>query len=124
MSLDPVEVAKRAAEAAQEKKSGNTCILDLRGLSSVTDYFVICSVTSDVQGRAVAQNVQEELSKSGVDVWFVEGYEHAKWILLDYVDVVVHVFDQETRDFYGLDRLWGDAPQVKLSKVVDKGRKK
>lgn len=119
-----MEVAKRAAEAAQEKKSGNTCILDLRGLSSVTDYFVICSVTSDVQGRAVAQNVQEELSKSGVDVWFVEGYEHAKWILLDYVDVVVHVFDQETRDFYGLDRLWGDAPQVKLSKVVDKGRKK
>ncbi|TET77958.1 ribosome silencing factor [candidate division TA06 bacterium] len=113
-----------AAEAAQEKKSKNTCILDLRGLSSITDYFVICSVTSDVQGRAVADNVQEELSKSGADVWFVEGYEHAKWILLDYVDVVVHIFEEETRDFYGLDRLWGDAPRAKLSTAAKKGKKK
>ena len=124
LNLGPVEVAEIAAEAAQEKKSKNTCILDLRGLSSITDYFVICSVTSDVQGRAVADNVQEELSKSGADVWFVEGYEHAKWILLDYVDVVVHIFEEETRDFYGLDRLWGDAPRAKLSTAAKKGKKK
>ena len=67
---------------------------------------------SDVQARAVADHVQKELSDRGVDVWHVEGYEKARWILLDYVDVVMHVFDEETRDFYALDRLWGDAPQV------------
>lgn len=119
-----MEVAKVAAEAAQEKKSKNTCILDLRGISLITDFFVVCSVASNVQGRAVADNVQEELSKRGVDVWYVEGYQHAKWILLDYVDVVVHVFEKETRDFYGLDRLWGDAPQVKLGRAARKGKKK
>lgn len=103
-----------AAEAAQDKKSENVCILDLKGLSSLTDYFVMCSVSSDVQARAVADHVQEKLLSQGVKVWYVEGYEHAKWILLDYVDVVMHVFDTETRDFYGLDRLWGDAPQVEM----------
>lgn len=119
-----MEVAKAAAEAAQDKKSRNICILDLRGISSITDYFVICSVISDVQGKAVADNVQEKLSESGVEVWYVEGYEHAKWILLDYVDVVVHVFEEESRDFYGLDRLWGDAPRVKLDSASGRGNKK
>jgi ribosome-associated protein len=93
----------------------------LREISLVTDFFVICSVGSEVQGRAVANHVQEELAKQGFDAWHVEGYETARWILLDYVDVVVHVFEEETRDFYGLDRLWGDAPQVRF-RTAGKGR--
>ncbi len=74
-----------------------------------------------MQGRAVADHVQEELAKHGFDVWHVEGYDSARWILLDYVDVVVHVFEEETRDFYGLDRLWGDAPQVRF-RATGRGR--
>jgi ribosome-associated protein len=112
LSLKPLEIAKAAARAARDKKCTNICVLDLREISSITDYFVICSVASEIQARAVANHVEEVLSERGVGVWHVEGYEKASWILLDYVDVVMHVFDDETRDFYGLDRLWGDAPRV------------
>ena len=111
-SLKALEIDKVAARAARDKKSIGTCVLDLREISPITDYFVICSVSSEIQGKAVADHVQEELSARGVDVWHVEGYENARWILLDYIDVVMHVFLEEARDFYGLDRLWGDAPKV------------
>jgi len=124
LSLRPLQVAKTAAQAAQEKKSKNICILDLRKISPITDYFVICGVMSQIQAKAVADHVQEELSSRGVDAWHIEGYENAKWILLDYVDVVMHVFEEETRKYYALDRLWGDAPQVELGPPATKGRKK
>lgn len=114
MNPRPLEIARKAARAAEEKKSANILILDLGDISPITDYFVICSVASEIQGRAVADHIRQELSRRGVEVWQVEGYDNAKWILLDYVDVVIHVFEEETRDFYGLDRLWGDAPQVSV----------
>jgi ribosome-associated protein len=122
-SLKPLDIAKIAARAARDKKSIGTCVLDLRGISPITDYFVICSVTSEIQGRAVADHVQEELSDSGVDVWHVEGYENARWILLDYIDVVMHIFQEEARDFYGLDRLWGDALKVTVRAARKQTRK-
>jgi ribosome-associated protein len=123
LALKAIEIAKVAARAARDKKCADINVLDLRGLSSITDYFVICSVASEVQAKAVANHVQEELSGRGVEVWFVEGYEKASWILLDYVDVVMHIFDEEARDFYGLDRLWGDAPQVTVRAARKKAKK-
>jgi ribosome-associated protein len=122
-SLRPLDIAKVAARAAKAKKSIGTCVLDLRGISPITDYFVICSVGSEVQGKAVADHVQEELSERGIDVWHVEGYQNARWILLDYIDVVMHVFQEEARDFYGLDRLWGDAPKVTVRAARKQTRK-
>ena len=88
-------------------------ILDLRGLTDAADYFVIVSGTSDVQVRGIAENVVECVAREGGgDPWHVEGLGAGRWVLLDYVDCVVHVFHHELRDYYQLERLWGDAPIV------------
>ena len=90
-------------------------LLDLRGLSDFTDYFLICHGTSDRQVVAIAEAVEERLSRDlHLEPGHVEGGNRAEWILLDYVDFVVHVFVEEKRSFYALERLWGDAPRVEL----------
>lgn len=104
----PAEV-RRAAELAVEMKGHDVVVLDLRGISSATDYFVIAGGTSDVQVKAIADYVVEELKKEGVRPGHVEGFRGARWVLLDYVDFVVHVFHPEARHFYQLEGLWGDA---------------
>jgi ribosome-associated protein len=104
------ERANRAAELALTKKAENVITMELRGLTSTCDFFVIATGTSDVQVKAIADAIADGLTEVGEKSWHVEGYEGKRWILLDYVDVVVHVFDEETRDYYQLERLWGDAP--------------
>jgi len=108
------KLARRAAELALSKKAQDVVILDLRGLSAVTDFFVICSGLSDTHVRAIADAVEEGLKREGSRKWHVEGYSHRRWVLLDYVDVVVHVFHHKTREFYLLERLWGDAKVERL----------
>ncbi len=108
------KLARDAAALAVSKKAQDVLILDLRGLSAVTDFFVICSGLSDVHVRAIADGIEEGLERDGARKWHVEGYTHRRWILLDYVDVVVHVFHHKTRDFYLLERLWGDAKVEKV----------
>lgn len=85
--------------------------LDLRGLSSFTDYFLIASAESSRQVRALAERVEERLGQAKVRMLHREGAGEARWILLDYQDVVVHIFEEQTRQFYDLERLWGDAPK-------------
>lgn len=85
-------------------------VLDLRGISSATDFFLIASGTSDVQVRAIADHVVDELKKDGVRPTHIEGLSGGNWVLIDYVDLVVHVFHRQVRDFYQLETLWGDAP--------------
>jgi len=85
-------------------------ILDLRKRSSVTDFFVICSVDAEVQARAVADHITDTFNEKDIRPWHTEGYRGTGWILVDYVDVVVHIFLPRSRDFYGLEKLWGDAP--------------
>jgi ribosome-associated protein len=109
----PAEVA-RAAELAMERKAKELVVLDLRGISSATDYFVLGSGTSDVQVRAVADHIIEELRKEGVRPGHVEGLEGGRWVLIDYIDFVVHVFHPEARSFYQLEGLWGDARRIDL----------
>lgn len=110
MAMTSEERATRAAELALTKKAENVVSMELKKLTSTCDYFVIASGTSDVQVKAIADAIVEGLKETGEKPWHVEGYEGKRWILLDYVDVVVHVFDEETRDYYQLERLWGDAP--------------
>lgn len=86
-------------------------ILDMGKVSNFTDFFVICDGASTRQTRAIADNVLEKLRGQRQRAWHVEGYKEASWILLDYVDVVVHIFYKEIRDFYSLERLWQDAPR-------------
>jgi ribosome-associated protein len=108
------DLLRVAADAALSKKASDPVALDLQDLEAVSDYFFICSATSEVQVKAVAEGVEERLREYGVKPWHVEGLEGRRWVLLDYVDVVVHVFHQKTREYYMLDRLWGDARSVDL----------
>ena len=101
-----------AIEAAADKKANDLVVLDLRKATGFTDYFVICSGTNPRQIRAIADSVTEALAATGAKPAHVEGYERSEWILLDYFDFIVHVFAPETRTFYALERLWGNAEQV------------
>lgn len=112
--LDSREAALAATELALAKKASDVVILDLRGLTALCDFFVIASGNSDVHVRAVADHILEGLESRGARVWHVEGHAEGRWVLLDVVDVVIHIFDPETRSFYGLERLWGDAPAKRM----------
>lgn len=104
-----------AAAAAADKKAEDLLALDLRKAAGFTDFFVICSGTNSRQIRAIADGVTEALRAEGVKPAHVEGYDRSEWILLDYFDFVVHIFAKETRMFYGLERLWGNAEPVELA---------
>ena len=93
-----------------EKKGRNVVILDVAELTDISNFFVICSCESDVQVRAVAEHVQETLGESDIRPWKTEGWNSRTWVILDYVDFVIHVFHDEARRFYNLERLWADAP--------------
>ena len=103
-----------AVEAASDKKANDLVVLDLRKATGFTDFFVICSGTNPRQIRAIADNVTEALAATGAKPAHVEGYERSEWILLDYFDFIVHVFALETRTFYGLERLWGNAERTEI----------
>ena len=107
-------ILKLAAHTVVAKKGRDLIALDLRVLNGVADYFLICSGSSEVQVKAIAEAVEDKLRESGAKVWHVEGLQGRRWVLLDFVEVVVHVFHEKTRDYYMLDRLWGDAGRVDL----------
>lgn len=103
------KLAKRSTQLALSKKAEDIVLMDVRDLTSITDFFIICSGNSDTQIKAIADAIIEGLKNENVKIWHMEGYSSLKWVLLDYVDFVIHVFQKETRNFYGLERLWGDA---------------
>jgi ribosome-associated protein len=107
--LTPKTLAKKIAQLALTKKANDVTILDLRKLTDMTDFFVICSADSDVQVKAVSDAIVDGTDKLGVAAWHSEGVTQRQWILVDYVDVVVHVFHREARRYYALEKLWGDA---------------
>jgi ribosome-associated protein len=121
--VKPSILAKHVADLALSKKAQDVVIMNLRGLSSVTDYFVICSGDTDVQIKAIADEVKDGLAKKGVSVWHRE-VGSPNWVLLDYVDVVVHVFHKHTRPFYNLEKLWGDATVEHVHDEVPTRKKK
>ncbi len=112
--LGGVQKVRRAARAALDRKALDLLVLDVRGLSSVTDYFVVCSGKSTTHLTTIADAIREALKEAGVRPLHSEGVADSGWILLDYGDVLVHVFLEETRMYYALERLWGDAPAVPL----------
>lgn len=104
------KLSKRIVELIFEKKGYDVKVIDLQPVSSIADYFIICSADSDTQVRAIADNIDKALRDEGIKLWHKEGYTALNWVLIDYVDVVVHVFKHESRLFYNLEKLWGDAP--------------
>ena len=105
---------ERAVAAAEDKKAADLVVLDLRKAAGFTDFFVICSGTNPRQIRAIADAIIESLAASGAKPAHVEGYDRSEWVLVDYFDFVVHVFAPETRLFYGLERLWGNAERIEV----------
>lgn len=101
-----------AVGAADDKKALDLVVLDLRKTGGFTDYFVICSGGNPRQIRAIADGVLEALAIDGIRPAHIEGYDRSEWVLLDYFDFVLHIFAQETRVFYGLERLWGNAERI------------
>ena len=106
------EAVRLVTVALTDRKAVNPVVLDLRGLTAATDYFVIASGTSDAHVRGMAEHLVAGLAPRGVEPHHVEGLPQGRWVLLDYVDFVIHVFHPESRDFYQLERLWSDAPIV------------
>jgi len=112
--LESITLANNIAELIFNKKGYGVKILDLKEVATFTDYFVICSADSDTQVKAIADEIDKSLRDSGLRSWHKEGYRALNWVLIDYVDVVVHVFKKDMREFYNLEKLWGDAPVIEV----------
>lgn len=108
--MEAQQLAQKIAELCFNKKGYDVKIIDLRGIAVFADYFVICSADSDTQVKAITDEIDEKLREQGIRCWHIEGLKALQWVLLDYIDVVVHIFRKETREYYNLERLWGDAP--------------
>jgi ribosome-associated protein len=116
--VNPRQLAERCARVLYERKAEDVRVLDLRKLAGVADFFVIATGVSNTHVRALADHLEEEMKEVGTRPWHVEGYEAERWILLDYVSVVVHVFQPRTREYYMLERLWGDADKVEIDHLL------
>jgi ribosome-associated protein len=119
--LDSTILTEKITDLIFSKKGSEVKVLDLRELTTIADYFIICSADSEIQVKAIADEIDKRLHEEGIRLWHKEGYRSSNWILLDYVDVVVHVFKKTIREFYNLERLWGDAPVID---AVDKAELK
>lgn len=117
--METKDIAQKIAAAANDKKAKDILLLNMEGLSPVTDFYVICSAGNSTLVKAIADNIEDKLAEAGVHPTRKEGYADARWVLLDYGDVVAHVFLEEERDFYNLEQLWADAPSESFVENTD-----
>lgn len=115
--MTSLELTKEIAKLLDDKKAIGITAVEIRDLTTLGDYFVIASGNSNTQVRALSDAVEDGLSKLGVEPRKVEGYQTAMWVVLDYSEVIVHIFHEQTRDFYALERLWADAPRVPAAEL-------
>ena len=111
------KISKQISELMLEKKALDIRIIDVREITTLTDYFIVCSSDSDPQTRAICHHIEDELTNDGIKPWHIEGMENLSWVLIDYVNIVVQIFSIDSREFYDLERLWADG---KITKVTDK----
>ena len=116
--MDALTKAKRIVEIADLKKAHDIDLIEIKNVSSITDYFVICTANSELQVKAVADEIEFKLKEEEIYPTHIEGYQTAGWVLLDYNDVVCHIFNKESRAFYSLERLWQDAKRVDISDII------
>ncbi|WML47454.1 ribosome silencing factor [Neobacillus sp. PS3-34] len=113
------ELLQIAVKAADDKRAEDIVALNMKGISLIADYFIICHGNSDKQVQAIAREIKEKAEENGCAVKRIEGFDEAKWILLDLGDVVAHVFYKDERSYYNLERLWGDAPLEDIRSVLN-----
>ena len=111
------ELLQVAVKAADDKRAEEILILDMKGISLISDYFIICHGNSDKQVQAIAREMKEKVEESGAEVRKMEGFDEARWVLVDMGDVVAHIFHKDDRSYYKLERLWGDAPEISLQEL-------
>lgn len=117
--MTSIELVKFAAKLLDSKKATDIVALDIKGVTSLGDYFVVASGSSTTQVKALAEELEQKLSANGVEPRRVEGDRSAVWILMDYNDVIIHIFNHEMRDFYCLERLWADAPKLDTDELIN-----
>lgn len=115
--MTSLETARLAAKALCERKGGDIRIIRISDISSIADYFVIAAGSSNTHVKSLADNVEFRLDNENIGVSHIEGYRSDSWILLDYIDVVVHVFSEEAREYYSLERLWEDGEEIDISDI-------
>jgi ribosome-associated protein len=113
-----IDALKIALSAADDKKARDLLVLDISRIASFASYFLLCTGDSSRQMQAIADEIQKKLKESGILVSHVEGYQNSEWILLDYFDLVIHVFSREAREFYDLERLWRDGKKLDAEKLL------
>jgi ribosome-associated protein len=113
------ELLSMVVQAADDKKAEDMIVLNMKGISLISDYFLICHGNSDKQVQAIAREIKERANENGVDVKRLEGFDEARWVLVDLGDVIAHVFHKDERSYYNLEKLWGDAPVVDVQEVLN-----
>lgn len=116
--MDSKALLKTVVKAADDKKAEDIVVLNMQGISLIADYFLICHGTSEKQVQAIAREMKSAAEKTGLDVKRIEGFEEARWVLIDMGDVIAHVFHRDERSYYNLERLWGDAPIENIQKEL------
>ena len=116
---NPNSIAKIVSNLMLDKKAYDITIIDVKKLTSLTDVFIICTSDSTPQSKAITNHIKDELIKYDLKPWHIEGYEHMKWILLDYVNVVIHIFNKESREYYNFEHLWSDG---KIQHIKDSNK--
>lgn len=117
--MDQNDLLRIAVKAADDKRAEDIVALNLKGISLIADYFIICHGNSEKQVQAIAREVKEKAEENHFDVKRIEGFDEAKWILIDLGDVVIHIFHRDERNYYNLERLWGDAPLEDINGVLN-----
>ena len=107
-------IVKNITDLMLDKKAIDITLIDVKGITTLTDYFIICSSESDPQTRAIFNHIKNELTIENMKPWRTEGEEHLNWVIMDYINFVVHIFNKETRSYYDFERLWGDANIIKV----------
>ena len=114
---------EKIVEVLQSKNAVDLLLMDLRTISDAADYFILCNGTSDLHVKTLAEEVKERLRLDDCIPWHIEGLKTRRWVLIDYVDIVVHIFRRETREYYGLERLWGDAESTVFADTLENAMK-
>ena len=110
----PDKITKEIASLMIDKKALDVMLIDVRGITTLTDYFIICTSESDPQTRAIFNHIKDNLTEKDIKPWKTEGYEYLQWVIMDYINFVIHIFNKETRSYYDFERLWGDANIIKI----------
>ncbi|MCI9313398.1 MAG: ribosome silencing factor [Lachnospiraceae bacterium] len=116
--MDSKEIAKLAVAALEDKKAEDIKVIDISEVSVIADYFIIANGTNRSQIQALSDNVEEKLGRAGVPLKQIEGYDNANWVLLDFHDVIIHIFDKENRLFYDLERIWRDGRMIETASLT------